>query len=67
MKQRIICLFLDNMLHEFSSKDMHTMFGSSFRTRVSDINKTDALPVIIRNKTARGGTSLYWGELREAM
>ena len=60
-KQRINRLFTTNIGTKFSSYNMHSLFGSSFRSRVSDINADPTSTIRIRN-ASRNGESWYWSE-----
>jgi hypothetical protein len=64
--------FLAHLGERFSSAELHTRFGSAFRTRASELNRDSACPIHIRNKTSVGRDergqpreqSSYWAELR---
>jgi hypothetical protein len=62
-------LFAQNLGKRHGSRNLHGMFGSSFRSRVSDINLDPASPIRIFNETVSrddGETSVYWAEARPA-
>jgi hypothetical protein len=66
-RHRILNLFAQHLGKRYDSRGLHGMFGSSFRSRVSEINLDPASPIRIRNKTLSrddGETSVYWGEAR---
>jgi hypothetical protein len=67
-RQRIINTFLDVPIGtKLSSKRLHDIFGSSFRSRVSEINRDSSSKITIRNKVGTRNnteTSSYWAELR---
>lgn len=66
-RDRILAMFERNLGQEFSTAFLHSEFGTSFRTRVSEINRGDFL-IRIRNKVhvENGGreASVYWSERR---
>jgi hypothetical protein len=64
---RITNLFAQNVGKRYDSANLHGMFGSSFRTRVSEINRDPESPIRILNETHSTDeqeTSVYWAELR---
>jgi hypothetical protein len=64
---RITNLFAQNLGKRYDSSNLHGMFGSSFRTRVSEINRDPESPIRILNETDSTDeqeTSVYWAELR---
>lgn len=66
-RQQIESFFAENPGRRFSSADLHARFGSAFRTRVSEINRSPESVIIIRNEVtfADGAEqSAYWGERR---
>ena len=51
-RQQIINYFLDIPEGQWvSSSKLHTLFGPSFRSRVSEINRDSSAPIIIYNET----------------
>lgn len=61
--------FCTQIGRKFSSPMLHAEFGSSFRTRVSDINLSADSPIWIHNEVAfdserQAEVSVYWSELR---
>jgi hypothetical protein len=68
-RQRILHFFAQNLGKRHGSRNLHAIFGSSFRSRVSDINLNSASPIRIFNETVSrddGETSVYWAEARPA-
>lgn len=68
-RERILDLFAQHLGKRYGSCDLHGMFGSSFRTRVSEINRDPSLPIKIFNETISaddGEKSIYWSEARPA-
>lgn len=66
-RQQIESFFAENPGRRFSSADLHARFGSAFRTRASEINRSSESMVIIHNETtfADGAEqSVYWAEQR---
>jgi hypothetical protein len=66
---RIVDIYLANIGRRISSPWLHGEFGSSFRSRVREINDDAACPILIRNQNfydeaAGVEVSHYWGELR---
>ena len=60
-------LFTVNAGTRFSSAEMHSRFGTAFRSRVSEINRKAAAAVVIRNEVTHDDTdgserSVYWAE-----
>lgn len=67
-REAIQAFFEENIEHEYSSREMHYVYGSSFRTRVSEINRDSSAPITIKNRvTFQDGVeqSVYWAERRE--
>jgi hypothetical protein len=67
-RERIANLFAQNLGKRYESPTLHGMFGSSFRTRVSEINRDPSSPIRILKETVSlddGETSVYWAELRK--
>lgn len=62
-RQRILNLFTDNIGYKFSSTKLHATFGSSFRTRVSELNRDPDVFITIKNHTTLDSKSTYWAEL----
>jgi hypothetical protein len=69
-RQAIERFFAEHLGRKFSSAILHAHYGSSFRTRVSEINRDPAASVSISNAISANadGTeeSMYWADLREA-
>jgi hypothetical protein len=67
-RQAIEDFFRAHPGQKFSSATLHAQFGSSFRSRVSDINRDPSASVTISNAVAvqESGTeaSVYWSEVR---
>ena len=63
-RDRILNLFFNNIGREFSSSNLHSTFGSSFRSRVSDINRDPSVGIAIKNRTIKTGESWYKAEWR---
>lgn len=67
-REQIERFFSDNPGRRFSSADLHGRFGSAFRTRVSEINRSADSAIIIRNETTftdGAEQSVYWAERRQ--
>lgn len=67
-RTQIAQLFESNLGREFSSAQLHARFGSSVRTRISEINRDGSSRIMIRNSTRIGGGgeySTYWAEMRQ--
>jgi len=61
--------FLDNIGRRYSSQLLHERFGSSLRTRISEINRDPAASIVIRNHYCYEPelgreVSVYWSEVR---
>ncbi len=67
-KRDLICTFFEQRLGvKFSSAALHGRFGSSFRTRVSELNRDPDCTINIRNKVdfiEGSEQSVYWAEPR---
>jgi hypothetical protein len=66
-RQLIEGFFAESPGKRYSSANLHARFGSSFRTRVSEINRDSDSPIQIFNETCStetGEASVYWAELR---
>lgn len=67
-REQIIDLFSAHLGVEMATSAMHAKFGSAFRTRVSEINRSKH-PILIRNRVTRTSEgeehSVYWSEVRE--
>lgn len=64
-KSRIKSFFANHMEERFSTEELHKMFGTAFRSRVSEINREPECLFIIRNQSwVSGGRehSEYWAE-----
>ena len=69
-REQIRAFFLANLKQSFSTAELHTRFGTAFRTRVSDLNHDDDCPIVIRNVvrcSADGERSWYYAEWRSAL
>ncbi len=67
-RQRITDLFAQHLGKRYESRNLHGMFGTSFRTRVSEINRDPGSPIRILNVTCSLDdveTSVYWAEMRK--
>lgn len=64
--------FLEHLGERFSTMLLHERFGTSFRARVSEINRRPASSICILNKTSVAKhvlgqpfeVSVYWAQLR---
>jgi hypothetical protein len=69
-RDQIEKFFLDHLGVRFSSYRLHAIFGSAFRSRVSEINRSDNSPIAIQNEvvpqTDGAEHSVYWSTRREA-
>jgi hypothetical protein len=69
-RELILCFFSEQLGRKFRTDDLHLMFGTSFRTRVSELNRDSECPIRIQNHTERPGdgrdASHYWGVRRAA-
>lgn len=67
-RARLEQLFLAYMGRQFSSKHLHGLYGSSVRTRISELNRDPNCPIKIKNRTVSGTdgseVSFYWSEKR---
>lgn len=68
-RSKIYRFFESNVNTKFSSKYLHDTFGSSFRTRVSEVNRDSKSQITIRNEyvyddLAKQEASSYWSEPR---
>ena len=66
-RQRITNLFAQNLGKRYDSANLHGWFGTSFRTRVSEINRDPTSPIRILNHTESTDereASVYWAEIR---
>lgn len=68
-KAKIQAFFEENLGQKFNSQWLHGEFGSSFRTRVSDINADEFCRIVIRNEYVydpklKAEISKYWAELK---
>jgi hypothetical protein len=68
-REEIAEFFTANLGQRFGSSELHVRFGTSFRTRVSDLNKDSSSPIVVRNQVdaqASGSEhSFYWAEWRQ--
>jgi hypothetical protein len=68
----IEAFFLDHVGERFGTAMLHGWFGTSFRARASEINRSPSSAIRILNKTGLGNdatgqpleNSVYWAELR---
>ena len=69
-RDQIERFFLDHLGVRFSTYRLHAIFGSAFRSRVSEINRSDDSPITIQNEVdpqSDGAEhSVYWSTRREA-
>lgn len=69
MRDKIVRFFIEYPGKKVPSSTAHMMFGVSFRSRVSEINRTAECPWVIRNevKCTRDGVekSYYWAERKQ--
>jgi hypothetical protein len=68
-KAKIQAFFEMNLGERFSSQTLHVKFGSSVRTRISEINRDPASPVRIKNaffydRFLKAEISSYWSEAK---
>jgi hypothetical protein len=67
-RQAIEDFFSTRLGQKFSSLNLHAQFGSSFRSRVSDINRDLLSTIRILNSVAvqpdGSEASVYWAEVR---
>lgn len=67
-REEILDYFAARVGERIASAVLHQRFGTSFRTRVSEINRDDAAPLTISNRTARekdgSEFSVYWATPR---
>lgn len=68
-RTKIYSFFEENRGKKFSSKYLHDTFGSSFRTRVSEVNRDKGSQIVIRNEyvyddLAKKELSSYWSEVK---
>ena len=59
----IVIFFVANLRVKFRTDELHERFGTSFRTRVSELNRNPACPITIHNRTI-DDASWYWAEPR---
>ena len=67
-RQQIVEFFVEHTNEDFATDELHRMFGTSFRTRVSEINRDPKSAIRIVNTTSFDGereTSVYRGEWRQ--
>lgn len=64
-REEIEQLFTTNLKVRFASAELHMRFGTAFRTRVSEINRSTA-PIVIHNEVTHSDDgserSVYWAE-----
>jgi hypothetical protein len=66
-KQQIADFFLANVGVKFASSEMHSRWGTAFRTRAGEITRDESFPIVIRNEVLVKGQqerSRYWSEWR---
>ena len=66
-RQQIEAWFAEHPGIRLSTRDCHARWGTAFRTRVSEINRSQFASVTIHNHTGRVGNieeSYYWGTTR---
>lgn len=64
MRQLIHTFFFCSVGRVYTSRILHDMFGSAFRTRVSEINRNRSSRIRIIN-SMETGNSRYWAERRK--
>ena len=62
-RELILYFFSEQLGKKFRTDYLHLRFGTSFRTRVSELNRDPDCLITIRNQT-EGDASCYWAELR---
>jgi hypothetical protein len=62
-RKQILYFFQTHLGTRFATAELHERFGTSFRTRVSELNRDVACPIKIRNEV--GVISAERGQLRE--
>ena len=63
-RDKIVRFFSENLGKTYGTMFLHDLFGTAFRSRVSEINRW-SYPIAIKNKTeiVNGKeTSVYWSE-----
>lgn len=68
-REQIKNFFTENVGVQFGTFDMHSRYGTAFRTRVSEINRDENSSITIRNKTIASvdaDRSYYWSEMRQS-
>lgn len=66
-REKVLQFFLDRPGQALASPWLHQLFGPSFRTRVSEINRDPESPIRVVNRTdlrGNGEHSVYWSEPR---
>lgn len=68
-RSKIETFFQSSLGKKFSSKYLHETFGSSFRTRVSEVNRDKSSQIRILNEyvfddLAKKEISSYWAEAK---
>jgi hypothetical protein len=63
-REQIQEFFTDRIGQRISTSFLHGKFGTSARTRISEINRDLAAPITIRNKVSGVNCSEYWAERR---
>jgi hypothetical protein len=74
-RTQIEAFFREHIGERFGTNVLHQRFGTSFRARVSEVNRDTAAQIRILNKTsvakAESGQScepsVYWAEFRESV
>lgn len=67
MRDRITSHFENNIHNRYPSNDLHIKFGTSFRTRVSEVNRDPVSTITIHNSVRRvkgREVSEYWATVR---
>jgi hypothetical protein len=62
-RELILYFFSEQLGRKFRTDDLHLRFGTSFRTRVSELNRNPDCLITIQNQT-KGDASCYWAVLR---
>jgi hypothetical protein len=69
-RDAILSYFCAHVGERFPTADMHFRFGSAFRSRCSELNRSETSPITIHNHVERlpDGTesSCYWAEWKNS-
>jgi hypothetical protein len=61
----ILTFFVANLRKRVGTGELHARFGTSFRTRVSELRHDPSCPIVINNATDRDDSSVYWAVPRQ--